>query len=347
MQLPCHGAAALLVSILLCTAAQAGAQTSGGINGSLGDGIKVPITTPCPAQSVVRKYTLMVDGDNTGITAQGCSGDPNTVSFLLSRTTDAPPSANTAAWHRLTGFPWQGNGSSLVRELPVGVADANGNAVGAPNATLKFLWSPVWRIAVAALVAIATVALFIYLGATTALLRDVGAETTVPFRSRTFSLARTQMAWWTAVIVVSYVFEWVALGAIPSLSGQALVLMGIYSVLGVASRGVDLSRRTAFPATTPHFFADLTSDEGGVAVHRLQMLIFTVVVGLMFLYQVFTTCSMPTFDANTLALLGISGATYIGFKTTEAQPKPESAATAAGISLDGLKSGYSTGDAQS
>jgi hypothetical protein len=56
---------------------------------------------------------------------------------------------------------------------------------------------------------------------------------------------------------------------------------------------------------------------------------------------------MPAFDPNTLALLGISGATYIGFKTTEAQPKPESAATTAGISLDGLKSGYSTGDAQS
>jgi len=47
------------------------------------------------------------------------------------------------------------------------------------------------------------------------------------------------------------------------LSGQALVLMGIYSVLGVSSRGVDLSRQTAFPATTPHFFQDLTSDEMG------------------------------------------------------------------------------------
>jgi hypothetical protein len=334
------------VSILLCTAAHAAGQTTASINGALGDVIKVPITGACPAQSAVEKYTLIVDGNNTGIPAQGCSGDTHTVSFLLSRTTDVPPSANTAAWHRLTGFPWRGNGSALVRELPVGVADANGDAIGAPGAMLEFVWSPLWRIVVAALVAIATVALFIYLGATTALLRDVGSETTVPFRNRTFSLARTQMAWWTAVIVVSYVFEWVALGAIPSLSGQALILMGIYSVLGVTSRGVDLSRQTAFPATTPHFFQDLTSDEGGVAVHRLQMLIFTVVVGLMFLYQVFTTCSMPAFDANTLALLGISGATYIGFKTTEAQPKPDSATTAGNTLSGGIKSGYSTGDAK-
>jgi hypothetical protein len=156
---------------------------------------------------------------------------------------------------------------------------------------------------VAAVIALTTVALFLFLGAKTALLRDVGAETNVPFQQRTFSLARTQMAWWTAIILVSYVFEWLALGGVPALSAQPLVLMGFYSVLGVTARGVDLSRRTQFPPTTPHFFRDLTSDEGGVAVHRVQMLIFTIVVGLMFLNQVITTCSMPRFDINTLLLL--------------------------------------------
>jgi hypothetical protein len=337
----CRAALAMLASVLLCTVSHAEPEV---IQGSLGDVIRVPITADCPTQSVVRQYTLIVDGNNTGIAAQGCAGDPHAVSFLLGGTNGAVPAENAGAWHRLTGFPWQGNGSALVRELSASVADADGKPVAGPGATLLFMWSRAWRIAAAAGIAIATVALFLYLGAKTALLRDVGAEATVPFPNRTFSLARTQMAWWTAIIVVSYVFEWLALGGVPPLSAQPLILMGIYSVLGVTARGVDLSRRTQFPSTTPHFFKDLTSDEGGVAVHRVQMLIFTIVVGLMFLNQVFTTCTMPRFDINTLLLLGISGATYIGFKTTEAQPKPDGETASDDID-DALKSGYSTGDA--
>jgi hypothetical protein len=342
MKLLCRVAFAMLASILLCTVSRAEPEV---IQGSLGDVVRVPIADDCPAQSVVRQYTLMIDGNNTGITAQGCSGDPHAVSFLLGRTSGTLPSENAAAWHRLTGFPWEGNGSVLVRELSASVADADGKPVSGPGATLLFTWSRAWRIAVAAVIAIATVALFIYLGAKTALLRDVGAETTVPFQQRTFSLARTQMAWWTAIIVVSYVFEWLALAGVPALSAQPLILMGIYSVLGVTARGVDLSRRTQFPSTTPHFFKDLTSDESGVAVHRLQMLIFTILVGLIFLNQVITTCTMPRFDINTLLLLGISGATYIGFKTTEAQPKTDGPATSDDTAAEAFKSGYSTGDA--
>ncbi|WP_213776947.1 hypothetical protein [Caballeronia sp. dw_276] len=338
----CRAALLVLACVLPCAVSHAEPAF---IQGALGDVVLVPIAADCPAQSVVRQYTLIVDGSNTGITAQGCAGDPHAVSFLLGGTSGAVPAENAAAWHRLTGFPWQGNGSAFVRELSASVADADGKPVPGPGTTLKFTWSKGWRIAVAAAIAIATVALFLFLGAKTALLRDVGAETDVPFQDRTFSLARTQMAWWTAIILVSYVFEWLALGGVPALSAQPLVLMGFYSVLGVTARGVDLSRHTQFPPTTPHFFKDLTSDEGGVAVHRVQMLIFTIVVGLMFLNQVFTTCSMPRFDINTLLLLGISGATYIGFKTTEAQPKPDGSATSADIAGDAFKSGYPTGDA--
>ncbi|WP_155524276.1 hypothetical protein [Burkholderia sp. PAMC 28687] len=342
MKLFCRAALTLLASLLLCTASHAEPEV---IQGSLGDVIRVPITADCPAQSVVRQYTLIVDGNNTGIPAQGCGGDPHAVSFLLDGTSGAVPPENAAAWHRMTGFPWQGNGSALARELSASVAGADGKSVAGPGTTLLFTWSRAWRIAVAVVIAIATVALFVCLGAKTAMLRDVGAETTVPFQDRTFSLARTQMAWWTAIIVVSYVFEWLALGGVPPLSAQPLVLIGLYSVLGVTARGVDLSRRTQFPPTTPHFFKDLTSDESGVAVHRVQMLIFTIVVGLMFLNQVFTTCTMPRFDINTLLLLGISGATYIGFKTTEAQPKTDGVATSEDMAGEAFKSGYSTGDA--
>lgn len=315
-------------------------------DGAMGDVIQVPITTECPAQNDLPKYTLLVNGDYTGITAQGClSGTVSRVSFLLAKTTDPASAANSAAWHRLIGFPWRGDGRSLLRNIPLGVSDAKGNAVGASNVTLRFDWSPTLKIVIACIAVAVVLTLFCVLGATTGLLRDVGADTSVPYDKRTFSLARTQMAWWTAIIVVSYIYEWLALNLIPTLSAQALALMGISGVLGVTSRGVDLTRQTVFPSTKPSFFLDLISDEGGVAIHRFQMLIFTVAVGVMFLYQVFTNCVMPDLDATTLTLIGISGATYIGFKTTEPQPKTD--ADAESPSPDTPKDDYSTGDATS
>jgi hypothetical protein len=100
MKLLCRVALAMLASILLCTVSHAGPEF---IEGSLGDVVRVPIADDCAAQSIVRQYTLMIDGNNTGITAQGCSGDPHAVSFLLGRTGGTLPSGNAAAWHRLTG----------------------------------------------------------------------------------------------------------------------------------------------------------------------------------------------------------------------------------------------------
>ncbi|WP_248322683.1 hypothetical protein [Caballeronia sp. Sq4a] len=143
-------------------------------------------------------------------------------------------------------------------------------------------------------------------GRAIALLRDIGSSTSLSLDQRTFSLARTKMAWWTLIIVGSYTYEWIASGTMPPLSAQALALMGIYSVLTVGSRSVDLARETHFPPSVPLFFRDLVSDESGVAIHRLQMLVFTVIVGLMFVHQVLTTASKPALEPYTLSIIGIS-----------------------------------------
>jgi hypothetical protein len=58
----------------------------------------------------------------------------------------------------------------------------------------------------------------------------------------------------------------------------------------------------------------LTDDSGAVAVHRLQNLLWTFVLGVVFLVSVAHILSMPTFNETLLALMGISGATYLGFK---------------------------------
>jgi len=58
-------------------------------------------------------------------------------------------------------------------------------------------------------------------------------------------------------------------------------------------------------------FADLINDENGPAIHRVQILIWTLVVLVVFLYSVVTTMTMPQLPTELLTLIGISNGTYV------------------------------------
>ena len=51
--------------------------------------------------------------------------------------------------------------------------------------------------------------------------------------------------------------------------------------------------------------------------HRLQVVIWTMVLGAVFVQTVAQVMSMPEFPETLLTLLGISNATYLGFKIPE------------------------------
>ena len=57
--------------------------------------------------------------------------------------------------------------------------------------------------------------------------------------------------------------------------------------------------------------------DDGDSLHRLQMLIWTVVLGAIFVYSVLQNLVMPEFSNEALALMGLSGGTYVGFKLKE------------------------------
>jgi hypothetical protein len=71
------------------------------------------------------------------------------------------------------------------------------------------------------------------------------------------------------------------------------------------------------PIPTGGFIQDILSDADGISFHRLQIAVWTVVLGIIFCLSVYTVLSMPTFSDTLLGLLGISGGTYIGFKIPE------------------------------
>jgi ABC-type Mn2+/Zn2+ transport system permease subunit len=68
---------------------------------------------------------------------------------------------------------------------------------------------------------------------------------------------------------------------------------------------------------TGNFLKDILSDATGVTLHRFQMLVWTVVLGIVFALQVYRNLAMMDFSPELLALQGISGGTYLSFKVPE------------------------------
>jgi outer membrane murein-binding lipoprotein Lpp len=68
-----------------------------------------------------------------------------------------------------------------------------------------------------------------------------------------------------------------------------------------------------------NFINDILTDENGVSFHRLQMVVFTTVLGFVFVYTAWATLTMPDFSATLLTMQGITAGTYLGFKIPEKQ----------------------------
>jgi hypothetical protein len=58
----------------------------------------------------------------------------------------------------------------------------------------------------------------------------------------------------------------------------------------------------------------VTDDHGSVALDRFQIVVWTIVLGGIFVASVVWDLAMPEFSATLLALMGISSGTYVGFK---------------------------------
>jgi hypothetical protein len=65
---------------------------------------------------------------------------------------------------------------------------------------------------------------------------------------------------------------------------------------------------------------DLITDGDGVSFHKFQIVVWTLVLGFVFMRSVARDLVMPDFDTTLLGLMGISSGTYIGFKFPE-KPK--------------------------
>lgn len=162
-----------------------------------------------------------------------------------------------------------------------------------------------------------------------AMLKDMSTADRKPH-----SFARVQLAWWSVIILASFIAIMAEKG-VPALRDSTLMLLGISAVTAAAARIIDLSDN-ANPKVSmcqnesaQNFFLDILSDEKGVSIHRFQTVVFNLAFGVWFVAEVLRNLAdksviadavMPDVSPNNLILLGLSAGTYAALKATENKP---------------------------
>lgn len=281
-------------------------------------GIKLSEDKNCGTIKSLDQVILLVNGMDTGLHPLGCDPATEELAFAIKKEDVTASPVTDAAWEAILGRPWNTVKSDFQRELRYTVTQPadSANAQLLSNGKLKLLIAnPSIGLIGAGLVAALWIAL-LYLGRNSGMLRDDGNRGTA-LQHRTYSLGRVQMAWWFGIVMGSYIFLWMMSQDIPALGSQALLLMGISGATGLTSVGLNAGMQKTLPISSGKFFDDLLTDAYGVTLHRFQMLAMTAILGVMFVVHVATTLTMPEFDGSLLALMGIAGGTYVGFKIPE------------------------------
>ncbi|MDB5136235.1 MAG: hypothetical protein JWP37_2838 [Mucilaginibacter sp.] len=173
------------------------------------------------------------------------------------------------------------------------------------------------------------------------MLRDNSTATPRPY-----SFARVQLAWWTIIVMVSFISIIIARGVAPTFDTSTLYLLGISSATTIGATLIDINDQTDPNVTglgqnmkSEGFFLDILSDKNGVNVHRFQTVVFNIVFGVWFIVSVLSKLKdtgispdaiMPVITTNNLILLGVSSGVYAALKTTEnKQPTESDSKTAA------------------
>ena len=161
-----------------------------------------------------------------------------------------------------------------------------------------------------------------------------------------------QGAWWFFIIIAAYLF----IGTITSdfsnsVNSTALILLGIGAGTVIGSAAIDAQNDTdaqrkataeainvgaeiaastdalltkrlgsqlkKLKGESEGLFKDILSDANGISFHRFQIMIWTIVLGIIFVVEVYQSLTMPTFNTTLMGMLGLSADTYLGLKIPE------------------------------
>jgi hypothetical protein len=210
----------------------------------LGDWVLVAVchldTLVKTAEAEQQPITLFIEGIDSGNQPTGVDLDAGILTFILART-----EGNKALWQPLLYNPLFDPTTSMRVSAGIRGSRALPRAEGA-NLTLvlrKLYIDWLFWFWLAILLAI-VLALILY-GRTSDLLRDGPAIGGV---RQSYSLARTQMAWWFFLILIGFNFIWLVTGESDTIPPSLLGLMGISAVtalaaVAISSRGAGVGAR--------------------------------------------------------------------------------------------------------
>jgi hypothetical protein len=84
-----------------------------------------------------------------------------------------------------------------------------------------------------------------------------------------------------------------------------------------AQSELDALLKSTQPLASEGFPADILSDAEGISLHRFQIFVWTIVLGIIFISFALRALELMDIDTSLLALMGISSGTYLGFKLPE------------------------------
>lgn len=161
----------------------------------------------------------------------------------------------------------------------------------------------------------------------TDILKDTSTSTNKPY-----SYSRTQLMWWTFLILPSIS---ICYGAnsfhFPSIDPSLLTLLGIGAGTRIMASIIDGSDirngkiRAKANGISCNFITDILDDGHGISIHRLQSLLFNLLFGIIYLNSFFNNIqALPKFTSEELALIGISSGSYLALKANEnSKPLPK------------------------
>ncbi len=139
-----------------------------------------------------------------------------------------------------------------------------------------------------------------------------------------YSLGKSQMAFWGLLVMLSFLGLWVLTGSMERIPQQVLALLGISGTTGLGSL---LMTKSKLNGQTPRmsrstwkkFLHDITDDGTGtgMSLQRMQVVAWTLILGMVFIQSVGKVISMPEFSDTLLLLMGVSNGLYLGFKFPE------------------------------
>jgi hypothetical protein len=183
------------------------------------------------------KLLLYIDGVAFKFKNQNPVWDDNKVVLLYDLRRDED---NKAAWTTLLG---RKGDKFCIRNVPVTVGIENQMPWPTKAGKVQFVRVDESRLNIFLGTLLVCIVTFLILAIKSDILRDTGKLKDESLR-KMFSLARTQMALWSFVVIVGYVFIWIVTTDISSLTPGIVGLMGISSFTGLGSAVVDSSRKS-------------------------------------------------------------------------------------------------------